>query len=39
MKTLGKKILKYVLISIVVFLASVIIITYVRDGSFSFSAR
>ncbi len=39
MKTLGKKILKYVLISIVVFLASVIIITYVRDGSFSFNAR
>lgn len=39
MKTLGKKILKYVLISIVVFLASVIIITYVRDDTFSFNAR
>lgn len=39
MKTLGKKILKYVLISIVVFLASVIIITYVKDDTFSFNAR
>lgn len=39
MKTLGKKILKYVLISIVVFLVSVIIITYVRDDTFSFNAR
>ena len=39
MKTLGKNILKYVLISIVIFLSSVVIITYVKDGTFSFNAR
>ena len=39
MKTLGKNILKYVLISIVIFLSSVVIITYVKDGTFSFNPR
>ncbi len=39
MKTLGKKILKYIIVSIVVFLVSVIIITYVQDGRIAFNPR
>ena len=39
MKTLGKKILKYIIISILIFLVSVIIITYFKDGTLAFNAR
>lgn len=39
MKNLGKKILKYIILAVVVFLVTVLIATYINEDRFAFSAR
>lgn len=39
MKTLGKKLLKYLILTIVVFLVSVVLVTFMRDGKLAFNTR